>query len=346
MDSWPLLRADWEGYEGFSRAVRYVMAFVGLYVLFFYVIGPTLRRKLWRPSRGLAGKVAIVTGASRGVGKGIALGLGEAGATVYVTGRTLDEGKNPLPGTISETAETVTEMGGEGIAVQCDHANDQDVQKLVQRVLREKGRIDILVNNAFAAPEDGSRTSQAFWEQKWNYWDVSHRVGLRSHYVASCLVAEQMVKQKSGLIVNVSSVGGSRFLFNVAYGVGKTAGERMAKDMAHDLKPHNVTAVALRPGLVKTERFLSKREALARRYKIDVARGGESAIYSGRAVAALAQDKAMIKQTGKVLDTADLAWEHGFTDIDGRQPAQMYTLRFVVENVVYYLLYKFRGPRQ
>jgi dehydrogenase/reductase SDR family protein 1 len=301
---------------------------------------PTVRRLRWSPNPNLLrNKVAIVTGASRGVGKGIAIGLGEAGATVYVTGRTLDPAQSLLPGTINETAQLVTEAGGKGIPVQCDHGNDDEVKALIDRVIKEQGKIDILVNNAFMTPEASARTTQVFWEQGWTYWDACHRVGLRSHYVAACLAAREMVKRKSGLIVNISSIGGKRYFFNVAYGVGKAAVDRMAKDMAHDLKNFNVAAVSLWPGLVKTERFLKNKERLLQKYKMDVDRG-ETPLYSGRAIAALAADPKLMKKSGKIWNVTDLAVEYGFTDVDGRQPAQVYSLRFMLENGASYLLHR------
>ena len=150
----------------------------------------------------LAGKVALVTGASRGVGKGIALGLGEAGATVYVTARGAKT-RAPLPGTAEETATLVTALGGEGVAVTCDHKNDADVSAVFERIDRERGRIDILVNNVFAIP-DGPLFNTPFWEQPIEFWDTMHDVGLRSHYVASVFAAKRMTEKKDGLIVNVS----------------------------------------------------------------------------------------------------------------------------------------------
>jgi dehydrogenase/reductase SDR family protein 1 len=250
--------------------------------------------------------IAVVTGASRGVGKGIALGLGEIGATVYVTGRTR--------GALDETAAEVTALGGKGIAVSCDHANDVDVEALFERI----AHVDVLVNNAFAIP--GGRIRGPFWELPLSQWDEMHRVGLRSHYVCARLVAPRMVAAKRGLIVNVSSFGAKIYAVNVAYGVGKAGVDRMTRDMARELEPHGVTCVSLWPGIVKTERLLD--EAERARLGFDLA-NAETPLFSGRAVAALTGDSNVMAKTGKPLVVAELAREYGFTEPDGSQPASL-----------------------
>jgi len=262
----------------------------------------------------LKGVVAIVTGASRGVGKGIALGLGEAGATVYVTGRTI--APQPLPGTIGETAAAVTALGGHGIAVRCDHAVDAEVQALFAQVDREQGHVDLLVNNAFAVP-DGKLVAP-FWELPIDQWDTLHTVGLRSHYVAAVFAAQRMVPQKRGLIVNVSSFGAKIYAVNVAYGAGKAGVDRLSRDMGRELAPHNVTAVSLWPGIVKTERLLLEPERLG----FDPSKG-ETPQFSGRAVAALYADPNRLAKTGQPLVVAELAQEYDFTDLDGSRPASL-----------------------
>jgi dehydrogenase/reductase SDR family protein 1 len=261
----------------------------------------------------LAGQIAVVTGASRGVGKGIARGLGEAGATVYVTGRTVAAGS--LPGTIGETADEVTKLGGTGIAVACDHGDDAAVAATIARILEEAGHIDILVNNAFAVPD--GRIIAPFWELPLDQWDTMHQVGLRSHYVASWHVARAMVARKRGLIVNVSSFGAKLYAVNVAYGVGKAGVDRMSRDMGRELAPHGVTCVSIWPGIVRTERHLAEQLGL------DPVAHGESAQFSGRAVAALAADPNRLAKAGQALVVAELAKEYGFTDVDGTQPASL-----------------------
>ena len=267
--------------------------------------------------RPLAGRIAIVTGASRGVGKGIALGLGEAGATVYVTGRSrAADAAGALPGTIDATAAEVTRLGGRGIAVAVDHAVDAEVEALVARVEAESGRVDILCNNAFAIP--AGELYVPFWQAPLGFWDEMHRVGLRSHYVAAHFCARGMVQRRSGLIVNVSSFGAKIYAVNVAYGVGKAGVDRMSRDMGKELATHEVCAVSLWPGVVRTERL----EIEAARFPYDRA-SSESPTFSGRAVAALAADPQRLKKSGQALVVAELAQEYGFVDVDGRQPASL-----------------------
>lgn len=270
--------------------------------------------------KSLKGKVAIVTGASRGVGRGIALGLGEAGATVYVTGRSTVEGqgREGLGGTILQTASDVTTLGGNGFAVRCDHYEDAEVEAFFQRVLAEQGQVDILVNNVWDGYQrivDNGRFTWAdpFWEQPIWRWDAMFSGGVRAHFVASRLAAQQMVKQKRGLIVNISYWAAQKYMNNLMYGVSKIATDRMVQDMAHELQPHGVTAVSLYPGLVRTEGVMENAE------HFDLS-NSESTQFLGRAVAALATDPNVIEKTGQVLVAAALGLEYGFTDIDGKQP--------------------------
>ncbi len=268
-------------------------------------------------SSSLKDAICIVTGASRGVGKGVALGLAEAGATVYVTGRSRPGATTEaLPGSIDETAAEISALGGVGIAVACDHANDDEVAALFDRVAREHGHLDVLVNNAFAIPE--GRISGPFWELPIAQWDVLHRVGLRSHYVAAVHAAQMMVPRRRGLIVNVSSFGAKIYAVNVAYGVGKAGVDRMSRDMGRELKPHGVTAVSLWPGIVRTERLLQDPQRLG----FDPTHG-ESPTFSGRAVAALAADPNVISKTGEALVVAELAETYDFNDVDGKRPASL-----------------------
>ncbi len=262
--------------------------------------------------------VAIVTGASRGIGKGIALELGAAGATVYVTGRTVERGAAPWPGTIHETADTVTGLGGRGIAVPCDHRDDDAAAALFQRVQAEQGRLDLLVNNVYWVPGTNTPRGIPFWELPVESWDQPQQVGLRSHYVASRLAAPLMVARGRGLIVNISSAGGAGYRFNVAYGVLKAAVERLAADVAHELRPYGVAAVALRPGNVRTERVLANPWGDDRPGPGD---GRESPRFVGRAVVALATDPRILEATGRVFSTAELARAYGFGDPDAATAA-------------------------
>ena len=268
----------------------------------------------------LSRKTALVTGASRGVGKGIALGLGEAGATVYVTGRTMVEGQAPggIAGTIQETAAAVTRLGGQGIAVRCDHRDDDQTRAVFAQIQAEQERLDVLVNNAWGGYEhfyDGTEfwKESGFWTAPLARWDAMFQAGVRAHFTASVLAAPLMIAQGSGLIVNISFFAAQRVDKGVAYGAAKAADDQMAACMAHELRPHNVCAVSLYPGLVRTESVLRAAEYF------DLS-NSESPQFEGRAVAALARDPQVMSKSGQVLVAAALGLEYGFTDIDGKQP--------------------------
>jgi NAD(P)-dependent dehydrogenase (short-subunit alcohol dehydrogenase family) len=266
----------------------------------------------------LAGLVAIVTGASRGIGKGVALELGAAGATVYVTGRSVKAGDQRLPGTISATAEELTKLGGRGVAVACDHRDDAAVARLFERIDEEQGgRLDVLVNNAFLIPKELT-SGKPFWECPLSNWDDMVGVGTRSAYVASWHAAKRMVPRQRGLIANVSSSGAQEYAWHVAYGVGKCALDRFTADAAHELQQHGVAVVSLWPGLVLTERL--EGAAKAGVPGLDFSRA-ESPRFTGRAVAALAADADALRWSGRALASRELADAYGFTDVDGRLPA-------------------------
>jgi len=271
----------------------------------------------------LAGKVAVVTGASRGVGRGIALALGEAGAVVYVTGRTVD-GAPPttsLPGTIDATAAEVTARGGEGRAIRCDHRNDDEVRETFARVEREQGRLDVLVNNVWGGYEslhegEYARFQAPFWEQPLSLWDGMFAAGVRAHYVASALGAPIMLRRGGRLIVNVSSFAAVGRDGNVALGVAKTATDRLSALAAEQLREHGIAVVSLYPGLVRTEGILKWQDYL------DLS-GSESPLLAGRAVVALAADEEVAARTGEALVAAELAAEYGFADEDGSLPPSL-----------------------
>lgn len=264
----------------------------------------------------LAGKVAVVTGASRGIGKGIALALADEGATVYVTGRTVAPGSQPLPGTVGETALEVDRRGGRGIAVQVDHADDGQVAALFEQVKREQGRLDILVNNAIAIPAELTRPG-AFWEKPISNWEMID-VGLRSNYVAAWHAAHIMVPQRSGLMVALSGYVGVTYTYNVIFGTCKTATDRMARDMAIELKPHNVASLSLWQGFTYTERARENLQKVAGMSSQLNSAAGSSVEFPGRVIAALAKDPQVMKRSGGTFISAELAQEYGVTDIDGR----------------------------
>ena len=267
----------------------------------------------------LSGKVAVVTGASRGIGKGIALALAAQGATVYITGRTVTPGSHPLPGTIGATAHEVERRGGTGIAVQVDHADDQQVAALFEQVRRERGRLDILVNNAFALPEDLTEP-KPFWDKPLSNWEMVD-VGVRSNFVAAWHAAHIMVPRKSGLIVAISGYVGVTYTYGVVFGTCKSAVDRMARDMAIELKPHGVASLSLWQGLTFTERAernLARNPAM-KAHTVTNPAVGCSPEFPGRVIAALAGDPELMTRSGGTFITAELAREYAVTDIDGRQ---------------------------
>jgi NAD(P)-dependent dehydrogenase (short-subunit alcohol dehydrogenase family) len=268
----------------------------------------------------LKGKVAVVTGASRGVGKGIALGLGEAGSTVYVTGRTIKDKTDAekLGGTVFETAEAVTALGGKGIAIPCDHREDAQVEKVFKQVAKKSKQIDILVNNAWGGYENmrEGRTLtffKPFWEQPFRRWDAMFDAGVRAAYTSSVFAARMMTQKKSGLIVNISFWSAQVYLSNTQYGVAKAAVDKMTEYMARELKKYKIAMISLYPGLVRTESIMRN----AKHFDMS---NSESPQFIGRVVAALANDSEVMKKSGQVLVAAALAKEYGIKDIDGKQP--------------------------
>jgi dehydrogenase/reductase SDR family member 1 len=253
--------------------------------------------------RALHGRTAVVTGGSRGVGKGIATELIASGAKVFVTGR---------------SATDLQYLEGKGVALLCDHRVDDDVDKAFRRVLEDAGHVDILVNNVWGGYENMMENGQftwpkPFWEQPRWRWDAMFAAGVRAHYVASQLAAPSMVERRRGLIVNVSFWSAQKYVGNVAYGVAKAATDKLTADMAHELEPFGVTVVSLYPGMVRTEKVM---EASA---WLDLT-NSESPAFIGRTVVALAADPDVFRHTGKVLVAAAIAREYGVTDEDGRQP--------------------------
>ena len=262
-------------------------------------------------------RVVVVTGASRGAGKGIAIALGATGATVYVTGRTRNEGDAPLPGTVEATAQAVTEAGGKGIAVYCDHADDVQVEALFKRIGEEQGRVDILVNNATCI-NDALTDKGPFWEKPLELTDIWN-VGMRSHYTATYFAARLLLKSSRGLVVNTSSFGGRIYMHGPAYGAGKAAVDKMAHDMAVDFRPHSVAVVSIWMGLLLTERTRMVFEADPEMYS-DLAETAETPQFTGRVIDALYRDPLLMDRSGKVCIGAELGAEYGVTDVNGRQP--------------------------
>jgi NAD(P)-dependent dehydrogenase (short-subunit alcohol dehydrogenase family) len=290
------------------------------------------------PDRPLHGQIALVTGASRGAGRGIALELGAAGATVYVTGRSTRDrpaasydailaqlGVGQMPGSIDATADDVTGAGGTGIAVRCDHADERQVADLLARIEREHGRLDILVNNAWGGHETFSAASFAapFWEQPLAQWHGMIEHGVRNHLLSCRAAAPLLVRQQRGLIVTTTFHDRGRYLQgNLFYDLAKAAMIRLAFGVGEELRPHRVASIALSPGWMRTELVLAfHRTDEAHWQDVPALATTESPRYLGRAVVALATDPDVLARSGAVAAVGDLARAYGFTDIDGRQPA-------------------------
>ncbi len=265
---------------------------------------------------GLSGKVAVVTGASRGIGRGIALALAAEGATVYVTGRTVVEGTSPLPGTVGQTAAECDARGGRGIAVQVDHGDDAQIAALFEQVGREQGRLDILVNNAMAIPQEMTER-KGFWEKSLSNWEIFD-IGARAAYVAAWHAAQIMVPRQSGLIVALSGYVGVTYTYDVIFGTTKSATDRMARDMAVELKPHNVASLSLWQGFTYTERAQENLKTVPGMAAQLNSAAGTSVEFPGRVIAALAKDPDVMRRSGGTWINAELAQEYGVTDIDGR----------------------------
>lgn len=264
--------------------------------------------------------VAIVTGASRGAGKGIAIALGSHGCVVYVTGRSENEGDAEVPGTIHATAREITEAGGTGIAVKCDHSDDAQVKALIDRVVAEQGRIDILVNNACWQGNVMNAPGQ-FWEKSLEVATMIE-VGARSGFVASWYAAPHMVKQDKGLIVFTSSPGSMHYCMGPTYGAHKAAVDKMAFDMGVDFADAgvNVAAVSIWMGSLTTERLLGMMEAMPELRK-NLEGTLESAGYTGHVAWAMYNDAEMFARfNGKTVIGAEVGKEYGIADVDGSFP--------------------------
>jgi NAD(P)-dependent dehydrogenase (short-subunit alcohol dehydrogenase family) len=261
--------------------------------------------------------VAVVTGASRGAGAGIAHALGALGYIVYVTGRTIEEGAAPLPGTIGATAAAVTAAGGRGIAVAVDHKEDAAVAALFDRVAAEAGRLDILVNNATAI-HDELITPGSFWERPLGLVDILD-VGLRSSYVASFYAAPLLIRTGGGLIVFTSSFGSVCYMHGPAYGAQKAGVDKFAADMAVDLKAQDVAAISLWMGPLRTERTARSVRERPEQYA-EIMQAAETPEFSGRIIGALHASHERMALSGQTLIGAEIAQTFGITDSDGRRP--------------------------
>lgn len=299
----------------------------------------------------LLGKVALVTGATRGIGKGIALQLCQAGALVYVTGRTLKPKGHGCGGSLQETVMEMNMRGagvGKAEGIQCDHSKDEEVVKLFKKITADNdGRLDILVNNAYSAVNViAEQLGVPFYNQPLSTWDSVNNVGLRNHYLCTVMAAKLMVARGSGLIVNVSSFGGLRYLFNIPYGVGKEACDRMMVDCSVELKKPGVACISLWPGAVKTEQIMynldqgkfganeGSSQGFGDLKAKDMAKAfenGESTEFAGKCLVALAADPNIMAKTGRILMTAELACEYDLYDDDGKRPMSIRSINTGLE---------------
>lgn len=276
-------------------------------------------------AKHLSGKIAVVAGASRGAGRGIALALGDAGATVYVAARTVRKGPKPAdgaPGTVEDTAEQVTARGGKGIAVQADCTNEQDVDALFERVGREQERLDILANSIFDGIGFMQGWGKPFWEQPASDWREGI-AGAHSMYLLARRAGRMMAKQKSGLIVGVTDMVMDEkeprgYCGHMMQDLGHETINRVLYNVSEELKKHKVAVITMMPGFMRTERVLMvlNTEKLKKQFGFE---RSETPEFLGRAVAALAGDpKGAMTKAGKIVFVADVAKEYGFTDVDGK----------------------------
>lgn len=282
----------------------------------------------------LLNRVVLVTGATRGVGKGVALQLGQNGAKVYITGRTL-QAKTEDGYSLERTAKEIKSRGGVCVPVQCDHESDKDIEELFKQIQEEnKGQLDILVNAAFKGADAIFGDQQkSFWEtDPVNTWDDINNVGLRNNYICSVYASRMMVPRKQGLIVNISSMGGLQYAFNAAYGIGKAAVDRLSNDCGVELRKSNVACISLLLGGVKTEasaqmlkekgdKFVLKLDPNSFLNEIPLSRvmdDCESTEFAGKCIAGLYNEPRLMKYTSKTVIAAEYAQARGIKDVDGR----------------------------
>lgn len=274
----------------------------------------------------LSGRVALVTGASKNIGRGIALEVGAAGATVYLTARTLEDAPGTI-GSLRRTAADIEAGGGEAVPLQCDHGDDASVAAVFEQIATRHGKLDLVVN--VASPDFSTMVGRPFWELPLEDMTRCLWIGPRSNYVTTVMASRMMIKQGSGLIVNISSHGSNEYLLSVPYGAGKAAIDKVTRDTALELKELGVAVVSLWPGLVLTEGLLSRaipgEDGRLRLAGLDIS-FGESPKFSGKAVVALATDPDIMRRTGGSFRSSRLAREYGFTEDDGSLPPEVLNL--------------------
>lgn len=271
----------------------------------------------------LHGRVALVTGASKNIGKGMALEVAAAGATTYVTARTLGD-STEAPGSLLHTVAEIEEAGGKAVPVVCDHNDDSQVEAVFARIKAEQGRLDVVVN--VASPDFSEMVGVPFWEIPFEHITACLNIGPRSDYVTTALAARMMVPQGSGVVINISSHGAKQHLLSVPYGIGKGAIDKTTQDTATELRAHGVAVVSLWPGLVLTEGLLANAETAPdgtrTLHGLDIG-FGETPKFNGKAVVALAADPDIMKRSGGSFWSSRLAREYGFAEDDGHLPPEI-----------------------
>ncbi len=265
----------------------------------------------------LKGKIALVTGASRGVGRGIAYELGAAGASVFVTGRSVrGQQTDNLPGTIQDAAELVDQVGGNGFAIRCDHTDDRAVEEMAETVRKTCGRLDILVNNVWGGYEQYDTEVWALppWKQPIWRWDKMFETGVRAHYTTTHALLPLLLEGKDPLIVNISAGDRGRFLGDVQYDVAKAAIDRLGFALARKLKPYHIPVVTVHPGFTRTERVIETVQSS------DQLANSHSPRFVGRTVVALATDPEVMNRTGGIFRAGELGHDYSLMDIDGSRP--------------------------
>jgi NAD(P)-dependent dehydrogenase (short-subunit alcohol dehydrogenase family) len=269
--------------------------------------------------KSLAGKVALVTGGSRGAGRGIAIELGKAGATVYVTGRsTKGNSTNDWPGTVDDTAAEINTAGGKGISVRCDHTIDAETEAVIRQIREEQGKLDILVNNVWGAHDLGVE-SGSFWELPLAHWDTMFTAGVRAQLATNHYAIPLLRENGDGLIIHTTFWDDGSYTGQFYYDLAKNALVRMAYGLSVELKQENIAVMAVSPGFMRTELVLEHHGAEEENWEeSEDLKKTETPFYIGRAIAALAKDPDVMEKSGRVLKAGDLAKEYEFTDVDGR----------------------------
>ncbi|MFC4452732.1 SDR family NAD(P)-dependent oxidoreductase [Deinococcus sonorensis] len=265
----------------------------------------------------LAGTVALVTGASRGVGRGVVLALAQQGAAVYFTGRTVQEGEGTvrLPGSLQRTEQDARAQGGTATGLQCDHTDDDQTRAVIERIQHDHGRLDLLVNNVWGGYEhyfDGTPfwEERGFWTEPLNRWDRMFQAGVRAHYVTSSLAVPLLLRSERALVATISFIASGRVDMGVAYGAAKAADDHMTACMAHELQPHGVAALALHPGLVRTEGVVQSGA-----FDLSTSHSPELV---GLVISALLRDPQLLQRSGQALAVLRLAGEYGLSDLGGQ----------------------------